>query len=320
TIAFGMGIDKPDVRFVAHLDLPRSLEAYYQETGRAGRDGLPATAWMAYGLQDVVVVQGFIDKSDASDDQKFVERRRLQQLLGYCETATCRRKVLLGYFGDDHPGDCDRCDNCLEPVETYDGSVPAQKALSAVARTDQRFGVGHLVDVLLGGDTEKIRRFGHEHLSVHGIGDDLGRRQWHAIYRQLVAHGVLSVDPQHGSLRLTDEAVAVMKGDAPIHFRRDTAAKSKGSSRRDDRPGRDDLAGADRALFEALRARRLALAKDQDVPPYVIFHDATLVEMARRRPTDRATMADITGVGQKKLARYGDIFMEVIGSFEVDAG
>ena len=311
TIAFGMGIDKPDVRFVAHLDLPKSLEAYYQETGRAGRDGLPSNAWMAYGLQDVILLRRLLEGSEASDAHKRVERQKLETMLGYCEVISCRRQVLLSYFGDRHDHPCGNCDTCLHPVETWDGTVAAQKALSCVYRTGQRFGVQYLVDVLQGKGTDRLRGFGHHMLPTFGVGGDLDVRQWQSVFRQLVARGVLSVDPEFGSLRLTANSNAVLRGETAIEMRRDpprparrrTRAKKGTVARQIDRSS---------PLFDALRSLRRSLAKDAGVPPYVIFHDSTLAEMADRIPTTLEQFGTISGVGATKLERYADRFLDVL--------
>jgi ATP-dependent DNA helicase RecQ len=311
TIAFGMGIDKPDVRFVVHLDLPKSLEAYYQETGRAGRDGLASDAWMAYGLEDLVKLRQLTEGSDAPDAQKRIERQKLDALLGYCETTRCRRQVLLEYFGETLAEPCGNCDTCLEPAAGFDGTEAAQKALSCVYRTGQIFGVAHLVDVLLGGDTERVRRFHHDRLSTYGIGGDFTRNEWRSMFRQLVALGLLTVDIEgHGGLRLGPEARPVLRGERRIELRRDPvrarpAAAKKRSSVSFENP-------AEESLFQALRAHRLALAKSQGVPPYVIFHDSTLAEMARSRPHRMEQLAGISGIGAAKLERYGQDFLGVI--------
>jgi ATP-dependent DNA helicase RecQ len=314
TVAFGMGIDKPNVRFVVHLDAPRSLEAYYQETGRAGRDGLPANAWMTYGMADVTALSGLLEGSDLNENQKRIERHKLNALLGYCETTRCRRQVLLGYLGErDHPP-CGNCDTCLAPPTTWDGLVVAQKALSAVARTGQRFGVGHLTDVLLGEPTERVRQFRHDQIKTFGVGSELDKRQWRSVFRQLVAQGHLEVDVAgHGGLRLGESAREVLRGTAPVSFR-DEPARLPRTQRRRVAVGTpaEPLTSADAALFEALRAKRLALAREQGVPPYVIFHDTTLLAMARQRPRDHAALAEIPGVGRSKLERYGDIFLDVV--------
>jgi ATP-dependent DNA helicase RecQ len=316
TIAFGMGIDKPDVRFVAHLDLPRSLEAYYQETGRAGRDGLPSEALLFYGLSDQAKLRQFIDESDAADRQKRVEHQKLDALLGYCETTRCRRQVLLAYFGDTLEAPCGNCDTCLSPAVTFDGTEAARKALSCIYRTGERFGAGHVIDVLLGAETERMRELGHDSLSVYGIGKEFTRVEWRSILRQLVASGLLVVDTAgHGGIHLGPDCRAVLRGEKRIELRREEARRRKTAgeraARRAGAAGLGDDPG-DRALFEALRARRAILAKAQGVPPYVIFHDTTLIEIARRKPCDLADFAGITGVGQAKLERYGAIFLAVV--------
>ncbi len=319
TIAFGMGIDKPDVRFVAHLDLPKSLEAYYQETGRAGRDGLAADAWMVYGIGDVAKLGQFIAASDASEEQKRIERQKLDALLGYCETTRCRRQVLLEYFSETLAAPCGNCDTCLEPVESFDGTEAAQKALSCVYRTGQMFGAAHLIDVLLGGDTARIRKFGHDRLSTYGVGAERPRDEWRSIFRQLVAMGLLVVDVEgHGGLRLGDGHREVLRGERRVDLRRDPARRPA------KKPGRPRAAAAeledaaDAALFEALRARRRELAAAQGVPPYVIFHDRTLIEMARARPRRLDQFAGISGVGRAKLERYGADFLAVIAGHSAE--
>ena len=316
TVAFGMGIDKPNVRFVAHLDAPKSLEAYYQETGRAGRDGLPANAWMTYGMQDVTALLALLEGANLDERQRRIERHKLQALLGYCETATCRRQVLLGYFGEREHPPCGNCDNCLKPARVWDGLVTAQKALSAVFRTGQRFGVAHLVDVLRGQLTERVRQFGHDRLKTFGVGAEFDKRQWQSVFRQLVALGHLEVDVEgHGGLHLSESAPAVLRGDVPVSLRGDDA--ETGRSRRAARPsiaGDDVATPADDALWQALRARRLELAREQGVPPYVIFHDATLLEMVRHRPRDLGALGLIPGVGRSKLDRYGETFLAVIAA------
>ena len=315
TIAFGMGIDKPDVRFVAHLDVPKSLEAYYQETGRAGRDGLPSDAFMTYGLQDVVMVRRMVDDGTGSDAHKRDERQKLDALLGYCETARCRRQVLLEYFGESHSGDCGNCDVCLDGVETWDGTVAAQKLLSTVARTGNRFGAGHLVDVLRGADTKRIRELGHDTVSTYGIGDELDAAGWRSVARQLVAAGYLRAT-DYGGLQMAPPAAKVLKGDARVELRKDSSPRSGASGRAARaRTTHDDLPDDVRARFDALRGLRTELAKEQGVPPYVVFHDATLRQMAEEIPTTRAGLRGVSGVGETKLARYGDAFLEVLRGF-----
>jgi len=315
TIAFGMGIDKPDVRYVAHLDLPKSLEAYYQETGRAGRDGLPAEAWMVYGLQDVVLLRQWIEQSEADDLHKQVERHKLDAMLGLCELTACRRQALLAYFGDELPKPCGNCDNCLEPPKTWDATAAARKALSCVYRAGQRFGVAHLVDVLLGRHGEKILSFGHQNLSTYGIGKDLSESQWRSVFRQLLVRGLLEADwDAHGALRLTEAARPVLKGEQQLFLRQDETAKDSAGPGKTRSAGAS-LAGREAELFEALRALRRRLADAQGVPSYVIFHDGVLTQMAQQRPQTEAGLARISGVGERKLASYGDAFLEVLRSF-----
>ena len=312
TIAFGMGIDKPDVRFVAHVDLPKSLEGYYQETGRAGRDGDAAEAWLCYGLGDVVLLKQMIEQGEAGEERKQLERRKLDQLLGYCETLQCRRQVLLAAFGETYPHDCGNCDNCLTPPDRWDATDAARKALSCVYRTGQRFGVAHLIDVLRGGEGEKIRQFGHDRVSTYGIGADLDAKVWRGVFRQLVAMGLLAVDAEaYGGLRLTDASRAVLTGQQRVSMRRDLAAKPRRD--RDDGPRTGVSVTAEALpLFRSLRDLRARLAKDQNVPAYVIFHDSTLREIAERRPDSLHALSRIPGIGGAKLARYGDAVLEVV--------
>jgi ATP-dependent DNA helicase RecQ len=314
TIAFGMGIDKPDVRFVAHLDVPKNLEAYYQETGRAGRDGLPADAWMTYGMADVMTLLRLVEDAALDARQRRVERQKIEALIGYCETAACRRQVLLGYFGETERPPCGHCDNCQSPPERWEGTVAAQKALSAVYRTGERFGAQHLVDVLLGVENERITRFGHQRLKTFGVGREFDRRGWLSILRQLVAQGLLLPDPAgHGGLVLAASAAAVLRGTRAVHFR--SEARRPGGTA--DRPRHAaepeaelDAAGA--ALWEALRAWRRDEARRQKVPPYVIFHDTTLREIARRRPAAPDALAAIPGIGRSKLERYGAALLAAV--------
>ena len=315
TIAFGMGIDKPNVRFVAHMDLPKSMEAYYQETGRAGRDGLPADAWMAYGLSDVAAMRGMLESGDASEEIKRLERRKLEALIGYCETPMCRRQVLLNYFDEVLAAPCGNCDNCLEPVETFDGTIMAQKALAAIYRTGQRFGTGHLIDVLRGTHTEKTAKFGHDQIKTFGVGADTPKPEWMSVYRQLVAAGFLTVNHElYGALQLTEAAGPVLKGAQTLRLRRDAAAVFKKSARTSRPAGGAPaaLSETDDTLWHKLRACRLELAKAQGVPPYVIFHDTTLLEMVRQKPTGRLGLSKISGVGATKMDRYGEAFLAVI--------
>jgi ATP-dependent DNA helicase RecQ len=320
TIAFGMGIDKPDVRFVAHLDLPKSLEAYYQETGRAGRDGLAADAWMSYGLGDVVMMRRLIEDSQAEERFKRVELHKLNALLGFCESTQCRRQVLLGYFGESLPEPCGNCDTCLTPVESFDGTSAAQKALSCIYRTEQRFGVTYLVDVLLGKEDPRIRRFGHDRVSTFGIGQELTADQWKSVYRQLVAAGLAAVDIEgHGALKLTEESRPVLRGERRLRLRRDPERRRGEGRQRAGAPG-IALDWESRLLWEGLRAHRRILAEQQGVPPYVIFSDATLSEMVTYRPRTAAELARINGVGVVKLERYGDGFLRVLADHAAEHG
>lgn len=309
TIAFGMGIDKPDVRFVAHLDLPKSVEAYYQETGRAGRDGLPANAWMSYGLQNVITLRQMIEQSDADEAHKNLERRKLDAMLGLCELTECRRQALIGYFGDHLDQPCGNCDNCLMPPETWDATETARMALSAVYRTGQRFGVNYLIDVLQGKDGERVRNFRHHELKVFGLGKDLDAAQWRAVYRQLVVRGLLGVDMQgYGGLFLTEAARPVLRGEESLRLRRER--KMEKTKRK--KVQRQFSDAADMELWEDLRTLRRELAEEHGVPPYVIFHDATLAEMVVWRPETAEQLLRIEGIGQTKLERYGDEFLELI--------
>ena len=319
TVAFGMGIDKPDVRFVAHLDVPKTLEAYYQETGRAGRDGRPATAWMAFQRSDIVRMRQLIDGSSEHDEHRWTQRHKLNALLGYCEAPDCRRKVLLNYFGEEMDGEtCGNCDNCLETVRTWDGTVAAQKVLSCIARTGQRFGSGHVTDVLRGEDTEKVRRHGHDDISTYGIGSGATKGQWRAVIRQLVAKGCIDVDVTgYGALRLTEACRPILRGEQTVDFRELEGGRS--SSRSPSSASGDQdmrvLDGTDQALFDALRDRRTALASEQEVPPYVIFNDKTLRAMVDQRPQTRSEFRALHGVGDVKLERYGEIFLSVVRDF-----
>jgi len=312
TIAFGMGIDKPDVRFVAHLDLPKSIEGYYQETGRAGRDGAPADAWMTYGLADVVQQRRLIDMSDASDDYKRVSAAKLDALLGLCETAGCRRVRLLAYFGESSTP-CGNCDTCLAPPETFDATMEARKALSAVYRTGQRFGAVHVIDVLRGKDTERIQRWDHDKLSVFGIGADVDDATWRSIFRQLVSLGMLRVDHEgHGALKLADAARAVLKDEQPVWLRR--VVRPERARRRKTAAVDVSLGVQGAMLLDQLKAWRLAECRAQAVPAYVILHDKTLQDIARARPRTLRDLGAIAGIGAKKLERYGNTLLGVINA------
>ncbi|HZF97589.1 MAG TPA: DNA helicase RecQ, partial [Pseudoxanthomonas sp.] len=300
TVAFGMGIDKPDVRFVAHVDLPKSLEGYYQETGRAGRDGEPAEAWLSYGMGDMVLLKQMIEQSEAGEERKQLERRKLDQLLGYCESMQCRRQVLLAGFGESYPRACGNCDNCLQPAASWDATLAAQKALSCVYRSGQRFGVNHLIDILRGGEGERIRQFGHDRLSTYGIGADLDARTWRGVFRQLVAGGLLEVDAEgHGGLRLTDASRAVLTGKQSVTLRKELPAKGAHKPDRGPRTG-VPVQPRDLPLFGVLRELRARLAREQNVPAYVIFHDSTLRNIAERRPLSLDELAQVGGIGGTK--------------------
>ena len=308
TIAFGMGIDKPDVRFVAHLDLPKTIEAYYQETGRAGRDGLAANAWMVYGLQDVTKLRQMLGQSQGTEQYKRVEQIKLNAMLGFCEISTCRRHALLAYFDEPSREQCGNCDTCLVPVETWEGSDAAQKALSVIYRTDQRFGVGHLVDVLLGQETDKIIQFNHHQLPLFGIGTELTAKEWQSVFRQLVAGGHAIADADRfGGLVLTEKCRPLLRGEQSIQFRKDPVQKTAKKLTKTPLPEDIDI-----ALWEALRAHRRHLAEEQGVPPYVIFHDSTLQAMTELMPTTLEAFADLPGVGIRKLDKYGQGFISVI--------
>jgi ATP-dependent DNA helicase RecQ len=319
TVAFGMGIDKPDVRFVAHLDLPRSMEGYYQETGRAGRDGLPAEAWMIYGLSDVVTMSQMIAQSESADERKRVERQKLESLLAYAEATGCRRELLLGAFGEIYPGPCGHCDNCIAPPKTWNATVPAQKALSAVYRSGQRFGSGHVIDILRGEETERVRSLGHHQLSTFGIGAEMDEKQWRSVFRQLLAAGLLEADAEgYGTLRLTAASRSVLSGGQPVKLRED-ARPERGSRRRRDSKlivagGSLGIEAYEQSMWDALRALRTQLAKQQGVPPYVVFHDATLLGMLRALPANEDELATVSGVGEAKLKRYGRDFLAVINA------
>ncbi len=321
TIAFGMGIDKPDVRFVAHLDLPANMEAYYQETGRAGRDGQPADAWMVYSLSDVIAMRRLFELSEGDDAFKRVLAKKLDALLGYCESVVCRRTLLLNYFGEAHGGTCEACDNCLNPVETWDGTIAAQKALSCVYRTGQRFGAGHLTNVLMGKQTPQVERWHHEGIKTFGVGDELDKNTWMSVFRQLLSTGLLSVDlGQIAGLRLTDSSWAVLKGDERVLLRKDLAySKAKAAPRATAKATLDRLEREeDQQLFEVLRKLRLDIAKELGVPPYVIFHDRSLVEMAAARPANGGEFLQITGVGASKAQRYSEVFLDCIQGKDID--
>ena len=312
TVAFGMGIDKPDVRFVVHLDLPGSLEAFYQETGRAGRDGLPAETLLLYGMQDLVLRRGMIEQGGSPPEVKRIERGKLDALLGVCETTACRRQAILAHFGETMTEPCGNCDSCLAPSETWDATTAARKALSAMLRTGQRFGAGHLTDVLLGVATEKITRFGHDKLPTFGVGKELDRKAWGSVFRQLIVQGVIEVDHEaFGALKGGAGAPAVLRGEQQVHFRRDQAAALSATLKKKDQSALEPAAAG---LYEALRAERMRLAREQSVPAYVIFHDSTLLAIAAARPKDLRALGEIAGMGKSKLDRYGAVVLAAVNA------
>jgi ATP-dependent DNA helicase RecQ len=313
TIAFGMGIDKPDVRFVAHMTIPKNIEAYYQETGRAGRDGLPSNALMVYGAQDAVMQRNFIETSDAPDTQKRIEHQKLNALLGLCEAAQCRRQILLEYFGDSC-APCGNCDTCLAPPETFDGALAAQKALSAAYRTGQRYGAGYLIDVLSGKDDERIKSNSHDKTSTFGIGTEMGKSEWQAVFRQLIALNLLAVDADHGGLSITPQGQDFLREKKPLRLRKAEKSRALQKPSRGAASASVAVAPEDRPLLAALKAARLELARAQGVPPYVILHDKSLIDMTFLKPDTLERMALVHGVGEQKLEKYGRTFLKIVAA------
>lgn len=319
TIAFGMGIDKPDVRFVAHLDLPKSIESYYQETGRAGRDGQAANAWMVYGLQDVIKLKQMLDKSQAPEQQKRIERQRLDAMLGLCEITTCRRQTLLHYFAEHLAKPCGNCDTCITPVEKWDGTDAARKALSCVYRSGQRFGVNHLIDILLGKNSAKITQYQHQQLTTFGIGTELDTNQWHSVFRQLVSRGYIYADmDSFGAFKLTDKCRPLLRGEESIELRKDNTQLSKKQNARKSSKSKVKANVPEHAepLWQALRALRKKLADEHGIPPFTVFHDSALIDMITTNPGNREQLLAISGVGVSKLDKYGDQFLAVLSEFD----
>jgi len=316
TIAFGMGIDKPDVRFVAHLSMPKNIEAYYQETGRAGRDGLPANAWMVHSLSDAVMQRSFIEQSDAPDEQKRIRYQKLNALLGLCEAATCRRQILLSYFGDSS-NSCGHCDNCNNPPETFDATIAAQKALSCVYRTNQRFGVNYVIDVLRGQSNERISQFFHDQLSTYGIGKEYSQKEWHSIFRQLITANFLRVDlAAYSTIKITQQGFQFLKEKQSLKLAKyRKQGESKMLTKKSKKKVSYQANNEEKALFERLRLKRLEISREQNVPPYVIFHDSVLWDLVRLKPQSEDDMQSVSGIGQVKMQRYGKIFLDQFAEY-----
>ncbi|WP_424244646.1 ATP-dependent DNA helicase RecQ [Elusimicrobium posterum] len=316
TNAFGMGINKPNVRFVAHMDLPKSIEAYYQETGRAGRDGLPADAWMVYGIKDIVLLRNFIESSGADEKQKRIEHIKLNALVAYAETTQCRRHILLKYFGQQHKNNCEGCDNCITPPVTYDATVDTQKFLSCIFRAGREgfsFGAGHIIDILMGKESEKIKKFGHDKLSPFAIGKDVSEAQWKTLSRQIIITGLAEVDAEHSTLSLSPAARAVLKGEQKVEFRKHVLMPKKKGEKKSKKSNILETE-ADNILLDKLKVFRRALAEKENIPSYIVFSDKSLIDMAVRKPKTMGEFADINGVGEFKLAKYGEMFLAEINS------